>query len=99
MARRAENSNRLLPGGMDLRDVTRRAINPDGRQTAEMFHLVFSTETDRPSKCRIGNQSEISEVRSRKQIRINFNEGAQNTFGHHFGAHGAVQEKIEILRG
>ena len=30
---------------------------------------------------------------------INFDEGAQDTFGNHFSAHRAVQEKIEIFRG
>src|SRR2546423_12433613 len=64
-----------------------------------MFDFGFSAETDRPAEGRIGNQSEIREVGGRKKVGINFDEGAQNAFGHHFGAHRSVEEKIEAVRG
>src|SRR5881398_819264 len=64
-----------------------------------MFDFGFSAETDRPAEGRIGKQSEIREVGGWKQVGINFDEGAQNAFGHHFGAHRSVEEKIEVVRG
>ena len=79
--------------------MTRRAIDPDRGQTAEMFDLGFSAETDRPAKSRVGNQSEISEVSRRKQIGIDLDECAQDAFGNYFRAHRAVEKKIEIVRG
>src|SRR5947207_14254327 len=100
MACRTENSKRLFrSAGMDLRYVTRRAIDPNRRQTAEMFHFGFSAETDRPAECGIWNQSEISEVGGRNDSGINFNDGAQHAVGHEFGAHRAVEENVEMVGG
>jgi hypothetical protein len=76
--------------------MTRRAIDADRWQSAEMLHLC-PTKTNRPAEIRIGNQAEMSEIGSRKQIRIRFDEGTQHRLGYHFSAHGAVQKKVEII--
>src|SRR5215210_6051840 len=99
MARGPQNSYRFFgPAGTDLRHVTRRTIDPDGRESAEVFDLGLSAETDGPAESRVGNQSEISEVRCWKQIGVYFNEGPQDTLGHDLGAHRSVQKEIEVVR-
>ena len=40
----------------------------------------------------------MSEIRARKQIGIDLDEGPENGFGHDFGAHRSVQEEIQIVR-
>src|SRR6202030_3121294 len=64
MARRAENANRFLPRARrDLSDMARRAIDSHGGLATEMFNLGFSAEPDWPAELRIGNQTEIREIR------------------------------------
>ena len=59
MARHPEDSERCgARSGADLRDVTRRAVDSDGRDVAKMFD-VSPTDTNRPAKLRVGNQPQV----------------------------------------
>ena len=83
---------------MDFSDMTGRAIEADGRQITQVFDLSPG-KTDRPAEIRIGNQAERSQISPRKQIGIRLDERAENGFRDNFGAHGAVEEKVEIFGG
>ena len=80
-----------------LDNVTRGTVNSNRRKSAEMFHLLFAAEPDWPPKFGIGNQSQMSQISGGEQVRIGFDKCAQDSFRKDFGAHRAMQKKIEIV--
>src|ERR1041384_7597131 len=56
-------------------------------------------EPDRPAEGRIWNQTEMAEINLGKEIRVSPDECLQYGLWHNFGAHGAMEKKIEVFAG
>src|SRR5262249_41666781 len=57
----------------------------------------MAADPNRPAKVVVGDQSEITEIRSREEFRVSLEKRAQHRFRKNLRSHGPVEEKIEII--